>query len=162
MYKFYFFNIYTLENKKKSNIKEDREFSSKPDEDLVTVVSDDETNPIEIIKPDKSTQNIADIMETPNVSTWNKKIKDNKESSFRDRDGNIVKETIKEKTSPLLTMGLNIDNNENKDKNEIFIDAANEEEVEKINSSGKTMTDKIYPFPKPKPISKDTETNNSR
>ncbi len=145
-----------MENEKKSNIKVTRKSSSNLD-DLFTVVTDDETNQIEIVKPDKNTPNIADIMETPDVSAWNKKIKGNK-SSFKDGDRN-TKEVIKEKTSPLLTIGLKIEKNENEEKNEIFVDAANEEEVEKINSSGKTMTDKIYPFPKSKPMPKDIETD---
>lgn len=92
----------------------------------------------------KTSNDIIDIDDSPDVATWNKEVTRNKEQVVKDIK--VSEESrnkfriskISPQIPPTTTVGLRREDNEEKDDH---IDPANQKEVDKIHNSGGKLTD---------------------
>jgi hypothetical protein len=105
----------------------------------------------------KTSNDIIDIDDSPDVATWNKEVTRNKEHVVKDTK--VSEESrnkfriskISPQIPPTTTVGLRREDNEEKDDH---IDPANQKEVDKIHNSGGKLTDHANLFNKKRKYTK--------
>jgi hypothetical protein len=105
----------------------------------------------------KTSNDIIDIDDSPDVATWNKEVTRNKEHVVKDTK--VSEESrnkfriskISPQIPPTTTVSLRREDNEEKDDH---IDPANQKEVDKIHNSGGKLTDHANLFNKKRKYTK--------
>ena len=109
------------------------------------------TSTIDITNYAKTSNEIIDIDDSPDVATWNREVTRNKY--------HITKDKIIPEIPPTTTIGLNQENNNGKNHQ---VDPANQKDVDKIYSSGGKLTDQGDLFNNKKKFIKSKKVDNTR
>lgn len=104
----------------------------------------DNTSTMDVTNDAKTSNDIIDIDDSPDVATWNKEVTRNKDHIAKDIK--VSEETknkyritkINPEIPPTTTIGLRREDNDNKDNQ---VDPANQKDVDKIYNSGGKLTD---------------------
>jgi len=115
------------------------------------------TSTMDVTNDPKTSNDIIDIDDSPDVATWNKEVTRNKDHIAKDIK--ISEETknkyritkIHPEIPPTTTIGLREENNDNKDDQ---IDPANQQDLNKIFNSGGRLTDQANLFNSKRKFSK--------
>lgn len=102
------------------------------------------TSTMDVTNDAKTSNDIIDIDDSPDVATWNKEVTRNKDHIAKDIK--VSEETknkyritkINPEIPPTTTIGLRREDNDNKDNQ---VDPANQKDVDKIYNSGGKLTD---------------------
>jgi hypothetical protein len=102
------------------------------------------TSTMDVTNEPKTSNDIIDIDDSPDVATWNKEVTRNKDHIAKDIK--ISEETknkyritkIHPEIPPTTTIGLRREDNDNKDNQ---VDPANQKDVDRIYNSGGKLTD---------------------
>jgi hypothetical protein len=139
----------------KSNPKLNKSIPKKSQRDQNTkrqhISRKDNTSTIDITNYAKTSNEIIDIDDSPDVATWNREVTRNKY--------HIPKDKIIPEIPPTTTIGLNQENNNGKNHQ---VDPANQKDVDKIYDSGGKLTDQGDLFNNKRKFIKSKKVDNTR
>jgi hypothetical protein len=104
----------------------------------------DNTSTMDVRNDAKTSNDIIDIDDSPDVATWNKEVTRNKDHIAKDikvseeTKNKYLSTKIHPEIPPTTTIGLRREDNDNKDNQ---VDPANQKDVDRIYNSGGKLTD---------------------